>query len=194
MQLITTETTNKVDQNVWWKIVSNNSQRIRNINLSNEINHLAMPLNNVYEPLGVDFDGESTSKEAETKRNINLREIERNITNRKRPEQCITEKYTENQRKTPRRRIVPGNRPYGKKVTSDYGKKIFVVACSHLKRISRRIFNNSFEKTKSFIDVKSFIKIQYGNNNNHLLTTPSFLLKFSDDTFQAYLCLLSSHV
>ena len=115
IQLITTETTNKIDKNVW-KTVSNNSRRIRNINLSNEINHLAMPLNNVYEPLGVDFDDESTLKETETKRNINFREIERNITNRKRPEQCITEKYTENQRKTPRRKIVPGNRPYGKKV------------------------------------------------------------------------------
>ena len=39
-------------------------------------------------------------------------------------------------------------------------------------------FNNSFEKTKPFIDVKSFIKIQYGNNNNHFLTNPSFLLNF----------------
>ena len=50
------------------------------------------------------------------------RDIQRNITNRKRPEHCITESYIENQHETPRREIVPGNRSYAS--TTDYGKNI----------------------------------------------------------------------
>ena len=48
------ETFNKVDNNVW-KTVSNKSQRIRKTSLVKEIDYLAMPLNNVSEPLDVDF-------------------------------------------------------------------------------------------------------------------------------------------
>ena len=136
VQLLATETSNNINKNVW-KTVTNKRQRIRNTNLVNEIDHLAMPLNNVYEPLNVDFhrqssnehDDESTVKETETQRNTNLSKnnnsIYRNITNKKRPEHCITETYIENQRETPRRKIVPGNRSYTN--TTDYGKNIFVV-------------------------------------------------------------------
>ena len=110
-----TETSNKIDDNVW-KTMSNKSQRIRNTNLVNEIGHLAMPLtlNNIYEPLDVDFYRESSNehddeslKEIETQRNTNLSQnnnIQRITTNRKRPENCITEKYIKNQRETPRRK------------------------------------------------------------------------------------------
>ena len=70
---------NKIDNNVW-KTISNKSQKIRKTNLVNEIGHLAIPLNNVYKPLDVDFyresskehNDESTLKETETQRNANL--------------------------------------------------------------------------------------------------------------------------
>ena len=66
------------------------SQRTRNINLVNEIDHLAIPPKNVYEPSYMDFhrdssneyDDESTSKETEIQRNTNLTKnnnIHRNI-------------------------------------------------------------------------------------------------------------------
>ena len=129
IQLMATETSNKIDINVW-KTVSSKSQRIRNTNLVNEIDHLAVPitLNNVYEPLyresSNEHDDESL-KEIETQRNANLSQnnnIQRITTNRNRPEHCITEKYIENQRETPRRKIVPANRSYAS--TTDYGKNI----------------------------------------------------------------------
>ena len=92
IQLIANETSNKTDNNIW-KIVSNKNQRIRKTNLANETDHLVIPLNNVYEPLDVDFHKESsnerdeaTLKETETQRNTNLSKInniQRNITNRK---------------------------------------------------------------------------------------------------------------
>ena len=69
-------------------------------------------------------------------------EIQRNITNRKRPEQCITERYIENQHETPRRKIVPRNRSYAS--TTDYGKKIFVGGDIHIRRINKEAFNSSF--------------------------------------------------
>ena len=102
-----------------------------------------------------DDDDESTLKETETQRNTNLSKnnnIQRNITNRKRPEHCITERYIESQCEKPRRKIVPGNRSYAS--SADYGKKIFVVGDRHTKKINRKRFNNSFGKAKSFI--KSF--------------------------------------
>ena len=60
----------------------------------NKTDHLVIPLNNVYEPLDVDFHTESSNehddqtslKETETQRNTNLRKnnnVQRNITNRK---------------------------------------------------------------------------------------------------------------
>ena len=101
------KTSNKIDNNVW-KILSNKSQRIRKTKLVNEIDHLTIPLNNIYKPLDVDFhreslnehDDESTLKETETQRNTTLSKnnnIQRNIINRKRPEYCITERHIENQ-------------------------------------------------------------------------------------------------
>ena len=57
IQLLATKTSNKIDKNVW-ETMSNKSQRIRNTNLVKEIDHLAMPLNNVYEPLDIDFHTE----------------------------------------------------------------------------------------------------------------------------------------
>ena len=169
IQLMATETSNKKDKNVW-KTMSNESQRIRNTNLVNEIDHLAMPLtlNNVYEPLDVDFHRENSNehddeslKEIETQRSTSLSKknnIQRVTKNRKRPEHSITEKYRENQHETPRRKIVPGNRSYAS--TTDYGKKIFVVGDSHIKIINRKRFNNSFEKVKSFIKSFPGAKIQ----------------------------------
>ena len=124
---------------------------------------------NVCKPLNVDFhressnehDEKSTLEETETRRNTNLSKnnnIKGNITNRKRPEHCITERYIENQCETPRRKIVSGNPCCAS--TTDYGKKIFVVGDSHIKRINRKRFNNSFEKAKSFIKSFAGAKIQ----------------------------------
>ena len=94
------KTSNKIDNNVC-KTVSNKSQRIRKTNLVNEI---VIPLHNVYKTLDIDIhsessnehDDKSTLKETETQRNTNLikkKNIQRNITNRKRRERCITERY-----------------------------------------------------------------------------------------------------
>ena len=163
------ETSNKIDNNVWYT-VWNVSQRIRKTNLVNEIDHPAIPLNNVYKLLDVEFhressnehDDESTLKETETQRNHNLSKnnnIQRNITNRKRSDHCITERYMENQCETPRRKSVPGNCSCAS--TADYRKKIFVVGDSHIKIINRKRFNNSFEKAKSFIE--SFPGAKYKN-------------------------------
>ena len=69
-------------------------------------------------------------------------EMQRNITNRKRPEHCITERYTANQHETPRKKIVHVN--CSSVSTTDYGKKIFVGEDSYIKRINRETFNSSF--------------------------------------------------
>ena len=108
IQLIANETSNKIDNNVW-KTVSNKSQRIRKTNLVNETDHLVIPLNNVYEPLDVDFHRESSNEhDAKNTNLVKNNNKQRNITNRKRPTHCITERYAENQCETPRRKIVPG--------------------------------------------------------------------------------------
>ena len=59
-----TETSNKLETNVW-KTMPNKSQRVRNTNLVNETDHLAMPLNNVYELLDVYFHRESSNEHDE---------------------------------------------------------------------------------------------------------------------------------
>ena len=61
IQLIANETSDKIDNNVW-KTISNKSQRIRKKNLVNEIDHLVIPLSNVYELLDVDFHRESSNE------------------------------------------------------------------------------------------------------------------------------------
>ena len=71
---------------------------------------------------------------------------------RKRPNVCTTEKLIQNQREIPRKQVVPGVRSYAS--VAEYGKKVFVIGDSHLKRINRRKFNNSFKNGRSFI--KSF--------------------------------------
>ena len=135
----------------------------------NETDFLAIPLRNVYEPLDVDFHRESSnehddefpSKETETQRNTNLsknNKIHRNITNRKRPEHCITVRHIENQCETPRWKTVPGNFHYAS--TTDYVKKISVVEDRHIKRINTKRFNNLFEKSKCFIKSFPRAKIQ----------------------------------
>ena len=101
IRLMANEISNKTDINVW-KTVSNKSQKVRKTNLVNEIDHLVILLNNVYKPLNVDLcresskehDDESTLKETETQRSTNLSKnnIQRNITNRQRPEHCITDR------------------------------------------------------------------------------------------------------
>ena len=78
--------------------------------------------------------------------------MHRNIRNRKRPKHCKIERYIENQRRTPKMKVIPGKRSFAS--TTDYGKKIFVVGDCHMKRIKRKRFKNLFEKAKSLI--KSF--------------------------------------
>ena len=67
-----------------------------------------------------------------------------------RTDNCITEKYLNNHvtlRKN--QRVVPGNKTYSS--ARKYAKKIVVIGDSHLKRIKRNLFNNSFDNAKSFI-------------------------------------------
>ena len=124
IQLIANVTSNRIENNVW-KTMSNKSQRIRKTDLLNETDHLVIPLNNIYEPLDVDFhtessnkhNDESTFKQTETeKHQLKLKYV----TNRKRSEHCITERYIKNQCETPRRKIIPRNRSYAS--TTEYGK------------------------------------------------------------------------
>ena len=127
-----------------------------------------MLLNNVCEPLDIDFQRESLNehddkslKETETQRNAKLSKnnnIPMITSNRKRPSHFITEKYIQNQPKTPRIEILSGNRSYAS--TTDYGKNIFVIGDSHIKRINRKRFSNSFKKAKSFIKFFPRAKIQ----------------------------------
>ena len=73
--------------------------------------------------------------------------------NQRRLENCITEKYLNNHvtlRKN--QRVVPGNKTYAS--ATKYGRKIMVIDYSHLKRIKRNPFNNSFNNALGFI--KSF--------------------------------------
>ena len=130
---------------------------------------MPLTLNNVYEPLDVDFhrensnehDGESL-KEIETQRNTNVSKnnnIKRIITNRKRPEHCITEKYRENQRETPRRKIVPGNCSYAS--TTDYGKKIFVVEDNRIKKLTRRDLTVHLKKLN--LSLNPSLELKYKN-------------------------------
>ena len=70
--------------------------------------------------------------------------------NQRRPDNCITGKYLNNHvtlRKN--QRVVPGNKTYAS--VTKYGKKIVVIGDSHLKRIKRNLFKNSFDNAKSFI-------------------------------------------
>ena len=71
----------------------------------------------------------------------------------RRPDVCTTEKYLENSKDLrQRKRTVPGPRSYAS--ATKYGKKVMVVGDSHIKRIKRNLFNNSFENARSYL--KSF--------------------------------------
>ena len=73
--------------------------------------------------------------------------------NQRRPDNCITENYLNNHvtlRKN--QSAVPENKTYAS--ATKYGKNIVVIGDSHLKRIKRNLFKNSFDNAKSFI--KSF--------------------------------------
>ena len=73
--------------------------------------------------------------------------------NQRRSDKCITEKYLNNHvtlRKN--QRVVPGNTTYAS--ATKYGKKIVAIGDSHLKRIKRSLFKNSFDNAKS--SIKSF--------------------------------------
>ena len=57
-----------------------------------------------------------------------------------------------------KKRLVPGPRNYAS--ITDYGRKIFVVGDSHLKRINRKKLKNSLDNGKSFIKSFPGTKIQ----------------------------------
>ena len=55
-------------------------------------------------------------------------------------------------------------------------------------------FENINDAYSISLMLNHLLKCNMWKNNNHFLNNPSFLLKISDDAFQACLCLLSSHV
>ena len=110
-----------------WQI----NQRIRKTNLANETDHLVIPLNNVYEPLDVDFHkessnehDESTLEETETQRNTNWSKsnsMQRSIADRIKPRALHNRKVYRKPVWNTKRKIVPGNRSYAN--TTGDGKK-----------------------------------------------------------------------
>ena len=111
------------------------------------------PLNNFYEPL-IDFQLEGNEYD-ENEGNIALSKVNSSTPKqsvRKRPNVCTTEKSIQNQQEIPRKQVVTGVRSYAS--VAEYGEKVFAIGDSHLKRINRRKFNNSFKNGRSFI--KSF--------------------------------------
>ena len=87
-----------------------------------------------------------------TKDITSIKDYIKEHTNKKRPDICTTEKQIRNHRDITRKKVVPGNRSYAS--STQYGKKVFVVGDSHLKRINRRKFDYSLSNAKSYI--KSF--------------------------------------
>ena len=167
IQLLSTEKT--IVNNPWQYVSGRNAEATDKGILSKTT---TTPLNNFYEPL-VDFQSERNEYEEnnlqyQNKHNGNIASnkrvgITQNQSVRKRPNVCTTEKSIQNQREIPRKKfaqddtcprkqVVPGVRSYAS--VTEYGKKVFVIGDSHLKRINRRKFNNSFDNAKSFI--KSF--------------------------------------
>ena len=79
--------------------------------------------------------------------------------NRKRPQNCITEKYILNQRKLSKRKpIIPGQRTYVE--TASFGKKVLIIGDSHVRRLNRHRLNQSFDHAKSILKAFSGAKIQ----------------------------------
>ena len=148
IQLLTTEKSNVTNS---WQYVSRRNASTNNKNVLSKIT--TTPLNNFYEPL-IDFQLEGNEYD-ENEGNIALSKansITPKQSVRKRPNVCTTEKWIQNQREIPRKQVVPGVRSYAS--VAEYGKKVFLIGDSHLKRINRRKFNNSFKNGRSFI--KSF--------------------------------------
>ena len=147
IQLLTTVKSNVTNS---WQYVSRRNASTNNKNVLSKIT--TTPLNNFYEPL-IDFQLDGNEYD-ENEGNIALSKVN-SITPkqsvRKRPNVCTTEMSIQNQQEIPRKQVVPGVRSYAS--VAEYGKKVFVID-SHLKRINRRKFNNSFKNCKSFM--KSF--------------------------------------
>ena len=96
---------------------------------------------------------ENTKSKArkEKQNNSSFRQAEKPT--QRRPNVCTTEKYLENSKDLHQpKRTVPGPRSYAS--ATKYGKKVMVVGDSHVKRIRRNLFNNSFENARSYL--KSF--------------------------------------
>ena len=148
IQLLTNEKSNVTNS---WQYVSRRNVNTNNKNVLSKIT--TTPLNNFYEPL-IDFqlDGNEYDENEENIALSKVNSITPNQSVRKRPNVCTTEKSIQNQREIPRKQVVPGVRSYAS--VAEYGKKVFVIGDSHLKRINRRKFNNSFKNGRSFI--KSF--------------------------------------
>ena len=148
IQLLTTEKSNVTNS---WQYVSRRNASTNNKNVLSKIT--TTPLNNFYEPL-IDFQLEGNEYD-ENEGNIafsKANSITPKQSVRKRPNVCTTEKWIQNQREIPRKQVVPGVRSYAS--VAEYGKKVFLIGDSSLKRINRRKFNNSFKNGRSFI--KSF--------------------------------------
>ena len=156
IQLLTTEKPNVT--NSWQYVSGKNASGAYNKNNVSKIT--TTPINNFFEPLA-EFQIERNDHEENNSHHQNEHEnIVSNNTNsilrrqsvRKKANVCTTEKSIQNQRESPKKRVVPGVRSYAS--ATEYGKKVFVIGDSHLKRINRRKFNNSLNNARSFI--KSF--------------------------------------
>ena len=148
IQLLITEKSNVTNS---WQYVSRRNVSTNNKNVSSKIT--TTPLNNFYEPLiDLQLDGNEYDENEENIALSKVNSITPKQSVRERPNVCTTEKSIQNQREIPRKQVVPGVRSYASVV--EYGKKVFVIGDSHLKRINRRKFNNSFKNGRSFI--KSF--------------------------------------
>ena len=154
IQLLTTEKSNVTNS---WQYVSRRNVSTNNKNVLSKIT--TTPLNNFYEPL-IDFqlDGNEYDENEENIALSKVNSITPKQSVRKRPNVCTTEKSIQNQREIPRKQVVPGVRSYAS--VAEYGKKVFVIGDSHLKRINRRKFNNSFKNGRSFIKSFSGAKVE----------------------------------
>lgn len=154
----------KVERNAWKSVTSKTTHlNDRNIsapvNLQNRFHDLGESVNNTNDigqittPTNAHRDIQPENQKS--KRRLSKRNVASE--NQRRPDVCITEKYIQNQVEIRTPKIVPGNRTYAS--TTKYGKKIMVVGDSHIKRIKRNLFNDSFDNAKSYIKSFSGAKI-----------------------------------
>ena len=156
IQLLTSEKTNNENS---WLSVPRKHQRLEKDNDTRKSYITSPQLRNFYDPLvhferenlvNVPNDNENLLRK--TKDRASIKDYTKQHTNKKRPDVCTTEKQIRNHRDITRKKVVPGNRSYAS--ATHYGKKVFVVGDSHLKRINRRKFDYSLSNAKSYI--KSF--------------------------------------